>query len=99
MFNKKRYDRFMENIAKLKDELLIKNINEIKCNDSLKELANRHSGIIFNIGKKYCTPCNLDIRELNDNKYWIIFSAAQSFNPTKGSKFSTWLGNQVRFYC
>jgi DNA-directed RNA polymerase specialized sigma24 family protein len=55
--------------------------------------------MLFNIGKKYCASCNLNLNELNDNKYWIIFNAAQSFNSQKGSKFSTWLGNQVRFFC
>lgn len=83
----------------LKDETLIKKILNNQCNESLKELTSRHNGMIFNIGKKYCTSCNLDINELNDNKYWIIFNAAKSFNPKKGSKFSTWLGNQVRFFC
>ena len=83
----------------LKDETLIKNVINKQCNDSLKELVNRHSGIIFNIGKKYCSSCNLDIGELNDNRYWIVFSAAKTFNNTKGSKFSTWLGNQVIFFC
>ena len=83
----------------LKDEALIKNVINKQCNESLKELVNRHSGIIFNIGKKYCSSCNLDISELNDNRYWIVFNAAKTFNNTKGSKFSTWLGNQVRFFC
>lgn len=83
----------------LKDETLIKKIVNKQCNESLKELVNRHSGMIFNIGKKYCTSCNLDINELNDNRYWIIFNSAKSFNPKKGSKFSTWLGNQIRFFC
>lgn len=83
----------------LKDDTLIKNVINKQCNESLKELVNRHSGIIFNIGKKYCSSCNLDISELNDNRYWIVFNAAKTFNATKGSKFSTWLGNQVRFFC
>jgi RNA polymerase sigma factor (sigma-70 family) len=83
----------------LKDEALIKNVINKQCNESLKELVNRHSGIIFNIGKKYCNSCNLDINELNDNRYWIVFNSAKTFNNTKGSKFSTWLGNQVRFFC
>jgi RNA polymerase sigma factor (sigma-70 family) len=89
----------MKLISSLDDEKLVKYIITKQCNDSLKELVNRHSGMIFNIGKKYCVVCNLDLNELNDNKYWIIFNAAQSFNPKKGSKFSTWLGNQVRFFC
>jgi RNA polymerase sigma factor (sigma-70 family) len=81
------------------DEKLIKKIVGNQCNDSLKKLVEKHSGMIFNIGKKYCASCNLDLNELNDNKYWIIFNAAKSFNSQKGSKFSTWLGNQVRFFC
>lgn len=81
------------------DEKLIKKIVSKQCNESLKKLVDKHSGMIFNMGKKYCTFCNLDLNELNDNKYWIIFNAAKSFNSKKGSKFSTWLGNQIRFFC
>jgi RNA polymerase sigma factor (sigma-70 family) len=83
----------------LKDETLIKKVLNKQCSDSLKELVDRHSGMIFNIGKKYCLPCNLDINELNDNRYWIVFNAAKSYNSKRGSKFSTWLGNQIRFFC
>jgi RNA polymerase sigma factor (sigma-70 family) len=86
-------------MSRLKDETLIKKVINNQCNDSLKELVDRHSGMIFNIGKKYCSSCNLDINELNDNRYWIIFNAAKSYNSEKGSKFSTWLGNQIRFFC
>jgi RNA polymerase sigma factor (sigma-70 family) len=89
----------MSEYNNLKDDDLIKNINNFKCSESLKELVSRHGGMIFNIGKKYCAYCNLDINELNDNKYWIMFNAVQSFNSEKGSKFSTWLGNQIRFFC
>jgi RNA polymerase sigma factor (sigma-70 family) len=81
------------------DVSLIKKVLENQCNESLKQLIEKHSGMIFNVGKKYCPSCNLDLNELNDNKYWIVFQAAKSFNPQKGSKFSTWLGNQVRFFC
>jgi RNA polymerase sigma factor (sigma-70 family) len=81
------------------DNKLINNVKKNQCNESLKELVNRHSGMIFNMGKKYCPSCNLDINDLNDNKYWIIFNAIQSYDPNKGSKFSTWLGNQIRFFC
>jgi RNA polymerase sigma factor (sigma-70 family) len=82
-----------------KDEILIQNVKNKNCNESLKEIVNKHGGIIFSIGKKYCQYCGLDLNDLNDNKYWIIFNAIQSFDTTKGSKFSTWLGNQVRFFC
>ena len=89
----------MKCLSKLDDIKLIKRLLKKSCSESLQELVNRHGGMIFNIGKKYSSGCNLDLNDLNDNKYWIIFNAAQSFDPNKGSKFSTWLGNQIRFFC
>ena len=83
----------------VKDETLIQKILDDQCSISLKELADRHGGMIFNIGKKYCSSCNLSLDDLNNNKYWIIFNAAKSYDPKKGSKFSTWFGNQIRFFC
>lgn len=88
-----------KNLESKSDIFLIRKVQKDSCNESLKELVNRHSGMIFNIGKKYCPSCNLDLNDLNDNKYWVIFNAIQSYNPQKGSKFSTWLGNQIRFFC
>ena len=35
---------------------------------------------------------------LNDKDY-IIYQSAKSFEPDRNTKFSTWLGNQVRYYC
>jgi len=81
------------------DHTLINNVKTKSCNSSLLELINRHSGICFSIGKKFSNYGGVDINDINDNKDWIIYSAALSFNGDKGSKFSTWLGNQVKYYC
>ena len=81
------------------DEMLIQNIKNNSCNSSLLELITRHSGICFSIGKKFSNYGGVDLNEINDNKDWIIYSAALSFKGDKGSKFSTWLGNQVKYYC
>lgn len=87
------------NLKKLKDNTLITNIKNYKCSESLKELVDRHGGMLFNIGKKYCVNCDLNLHDINDHKYWIVFNAVNSFDKNKGSKFSTWLGNQIRFFC
>ena len=81
------------------DEMLIQNIKNNSCNSSLLELITRHSGICFSIGKKFSNYGGVNLNEINDNKDWIIYSAALSFKGDKGSKFSTWLGNQVKYYC
>jgi RNA polymerase sigma factor (sigma-70 family) len=88
-----------KNLTDKTDLALVKAIKENSCNDSLRELILRHSGICFSIGKKFSSNSSFNIHELTDNKDWIIYSAALSFNGDKGSKFSTWLANQVKFYC
>lgn len=89
----------MKDLNGLDDSLLINNIKNNNCSDSLSTLVNRHSGMCFNIGKKYAINCDLSLNDLNDNRYWITYNAVLSFQEDKGSKFSTWLGNQVRFFC
>ena len=41
----------------------------------------------------------LHIEDITSEKDYLIYKSALSFNPTKKTKFSTWLGNQVRYYC
>jgi len=89
----------MLNLKNLEDNELIEIIKLNNCSDSLNELANRHSGMCYSIGKKYATSCGLDLHDINENRHWIIFNALNSYDPEKGSKFSTWLGNQIRFFC
>ena len=88
-----------KDIKREDDDILVYNIKTKSCNTSLIELISRHSGICFSIGRKFSSYAGVDINEINDNKDWIIYSAALSFDSSKGSKFSTWLGNQVKYYC
>jgi hypothetical protein len=69
----------------VKDETLIKKIINKQCSKSLQELVDRHGGMIFNIGKKYCSPCSLDINELNDKiKIKIILESDINIQNNKG---------------
>jgi DNA-directed RNA polymerase sigma subunit (sigma70/sigma32) len=86
-------------LSDTKDEILVENVKIKSCNNSLMELITRHSGICFSMGKRFTQYGSFNLNDLNDNKDWIIYSAALSFNSDKGSKFSTWLGNQVKYYC
>lgn len=88
----------MKTLNDLVDEDLISNIKKNKCSDSLKELSKRHNGICFSFSKKYLNN-SLTIHDIEENKDWIVYNAVLSFDRDKGCKFSTWLANQVRFYC
>ena len=84
----------------LTDLDLIGKVKELNCSDSLSELINRHSGICYGIYNKYFqTSQTIDSQEVKEHKNFLIFKAAQSFDPTKGAKFSTWLGNLVTYAC
>ncbi len=73
-----------------------------KCNESLSELIERHSALCFDIYKKYApalTASGLCVQEMYKEKNFIIYKSAKSFDPTRKVKFSTWVGNQVRYQC
>lgn len=86
----------------LSDTDLIENIKCSNCNDSMKELEDRHSGICYTMIKKYyntMSSIGLDPNEIAKEKDYVIYKSALNFNPAKNIKFSTWVGNQMRFHC
>lgn len=82
------------------DEYLVKDIQQNKSNDSLKELISRHSGIyvemIRRYGQKHLT--DTQINDLMGDKDFNIYVAALDYNGEK-SKFSTYLANRTRYHC
>lgn len=83
------------------DEQLIVQVQQEKCEDSLKELIQRHSPLFYRIYKKYessLISSGSDITVVLKEKDYIIYQSALSYTPGK-SKFSTWLSNQVRWDC
>ena len=86
-------------MSKNSDTKLINLIKNTSCSNSLKELVSKHNGLIYSVGKKYSSSCGLDLNEIDDNKYWIVYSSCLSYKSDKKTKFSTWLASQVRFFC
>ncbi len=92
----------MIDIKKLQDPQLIKRIQKKNCNDSIKELIERHSLLCFSVFKRYLPTLNF-FGVLNDEIYaekdHLIWKSALNFNPNKGSRYSTWLANCCRYKC
>lgn len=81
---------------------LIKNIKDNRDNESLKCLINRHSGIFYEMVKRYqyfISQKGHDPKDLYEDKDVVVYQSALSFNEEKNIKFSTWLGNQARYHC
>ena len=84
------------------DNHLVNQIKLSQCNSSLSELINRHSGICVTICQRYSQVLSIDgvsLNELKDNKDYVIYQAALSYNNSKNIKFSSWLGNCMKYYC
>ena len=67
----------------------------------LKELINRHSGIYYDIINHYVPKDSIYCHkeDLINDKEFNIYSAALKYNPNKGTKFSTFLGNETKWVC
>jgi RNA polymerase sigma factor (sigma-70 family) len=92
-------------------ESSIKNLSDLEIIQKLKketnkdtlltELVSRHSGIYIDIINHYVPPnsrfTNKD--ELINDKNYNIYNAALKYDPTRGAKFSTYLGNETKWMC
>tara|TARA_R110002020_G_scaffold19821_6_gene68012 strand:+ start:684 stop:1286 length:603 start_codon:yes stop_codon:yes gene_type:complete len=86
----------------LTDLHLIKRVKDKNCEKSLIELSSRHSGLYFKIIKKYSKTFfanDIDLNETTSDKNLIIWNSAKNFKEEKNVKFSTWLANQVKYFC
>lgn len=82
------------------DLTLIQRIQKSGCEDSLRQLIARHTGICISIARQFF-PAQSGIVsvDFSGEKDGIIYEAALDFDPKKGVKFCTLLGNRVRWYC
>ena len=81
---------------------LINGVKEKNCSDCLQELINRHSPLCYDICRKYShvfPPNGVRTEDVLSEKNYLIYKSTISYNPDKKAKFSTWLGNQMRYLC
>jgi len=84
------------------DNILIKKIKKENCSKCLKELENKHIGLCNKILNKYCKALlnvGISIEDIQNDITYVVYKSALSFNSKKRIKFSTWLGNQMRYFC
>lgn len=86
----------------LNDDVLVKNVQEYNDEESLKTLINRHSALCNSLYKKYSQSMiasGVHLQDVVDQKDYMVYKSAMTFDPCKKSKFSTWLYNQIRYQC
>lgn len=88
----------------LKDNQLVWRVKSHRCDDCLVELINRHSKLFFKISQKYFpfvykSGNSQSVEDIIGSSHSVIYEAVKEYNPRKKVKFSTWLGNFVRYKC
>lgn len=84
------------------DELNLISLAKNGDSRSIKALIDKHSGIYVSTCKKYTGAANSSgiLKDhIESSKDYVIYSSAKSFDPSMGSKFSTWISNQARYFC
>jgi len=85
------------------DQELVFNIKrDIEAEISIKELASRHGALISKITSKYATSLlnvGSSVYDIENEKLFLVYRAALSYNEEKKTKFSTYLASFVRWYC
>lgn len=84
------------------DNELILLVKEKACCASFEKLVDRHTGIVYKIMAKYkrfIETNGLDFEEIREEKQFLLYESILSFKPEKKVKFSTWAGNQTRYFC
>jgi len=83
------------------DLSLINKIKETRDSGCLTELISRHSGIYVYIVDQYTKnkSASYGRETIMEDKDFMIYQTALSYNPDKNSKFSTFLANQTKWKC
>lgn len=88
-------------VQDLSDIDLISLVKDGSCSEAFCELVGRHSGIYLDTLYKYAPASSYYIsrEEFIDDKDLNIYEAIINYDPDKGAKFSTYLGNSTRWKC
>ena len=89
---------------KLNDNQLVWRIKARRCEKCLFTLVDRHSRLFYKISQKYF-PSHFfyqggqGVEDLIGSKESNIYECAVGFRSNRKVKFSTWLGNFIRYKC
>jgi len=84
------------------DRKLVLNIKNKSCEDSIKKLIEKHSPLCYKILQKFypsLSKVGYTKDDVFNERYYLIYKSVMTFNPSKKTKYSTWLGNYTRYHC
>lgn len=91
-------------MKQLKDNQLVWRVKAKKCDKSLLELINRHTPLFYKISQKYFPfafkggSCQT-VDDIIGSCGSLIYESILEYRSSRKVKYSTWLGNFVRYKC
>ena len=87
----------------LTDKQLIWRIKARRCEECLSILIDRHAKLFYKISHRYFPTQHFNssssVEDFIGTKGSVIYECALDFRSNRKVKFSTWLGNYVRYKC
>jgi len=82
---------------------LINRIKKDKDSEAVTELVSRHTGIYMNILDEYSTRSafrhKANVPDLKQDNFINIYQWALKYDPTRGMKFGSYVGDMTKFMC
>lgn len=87
--------------SSLPESDLIARVKSEQDSAALLALVNRHTGIYFQVVNRYASayPNAIKARDLDDDKLFNIYKFVLAYDPTKGTKLSTYIGDRTDYLC
>lgn len=86
----------------MNDSELVKSVKLTGCSGCFCKIIDTHSNLFYKICGKYVYTlqnCGIPKEDVFENKNFIFLDSVNTFDPSRGVKFSTWLANKSRFFC
>src|SRR4051812_23966769 len=84
------------------DLTLVRGVKQKGDDDSFKEVCRRYENVFYKICQRYAPVLRnsgINPQDIFDDKNIIILNCIKSFDPKKGAKLSTHIGNYARYLC
>ena len=82
---------------------LISRIKKERDSQAVSELVNRHTGVYMTVINQYSSyprfTHRTNVNDLRDDHTLNIYQWAQSYDPSRGMKFGTYVGQMTKFMC
>jgi len=88
--------------SKASDLYLIEQVKNEGSSGAFNEICSRYEDLFYKVCQKYSaslSACGIYLQDIFNEKNIIILHCINSFDPSKKTKLSSWIGNYARYLC